>query len=212
VQGVTDHEEFQDMESGTTRLATERHASESAKMNEGQACAADHGTHVASLAAGFEMGAAKAAKIVSGAQTAPASVACALSCCSADVLPLASNLDSHNRNTTSCLDMMMLTQMWAAAVAVQPGCGQSGYASELEEGLDWVLDQHLAQAEPRKPSVVSMSLIVAKSSSSSELVAEKVEELIENGVIVVAAAGNFHEGLPPTICRSLIQYWADVRA
>ena len=70
----------------------------------------------------------------------------------------------------------------------------SGYASELEAGLDWVLDRHLAQTEPRKPSIVSMSLIISSRSSASVLIAEKVEEMIENGIIVVAAAGNFHDG------------------
>jgi hypothetical protein len=85
--------------------------------------------------------------------------------------------------------------VWVHAVAVQPGCGEPGYASDLEEGLDWVLEKHLAQPEPRKPGIVSMSLIISKQSSSAELISEKVEELIENGVIVVAAAGNFHEGL-----------------
>jgi hypothetical protein len=85
--------------------------------------------------------------------------------------------------------------VWVHAVAVQPGCGEPGYASDLEEGLDWVLEKHLAQPEPRKPGIVSMSLIISKQSSSAELISEKVEELIENGVIVVAAAGNFHEGV-----------------
>lgn len=80
------------------------------------------------------------------------------------------------------------------AVAVQPGCGEPGYASDLEEGLDWVLEKHLAQPEPRQPGIVSMSLIISKQSSSAELITEKVEELLENGIVVVAAAGNFHEG------------------
>jgi hypothetical protein len=81
------------------------------------------------------------------------------------------------------------------AVAVQPGCGQTGYASELAEGLDWVLDRHLAQPEPRAPAIVSMSLIISRTSSASEIISEKVEEMLENGIIVVAAAGNFHEGM-----------------
>eukprot|EP00892_Ulva_mutabilis_P011013 jgi/Ulvmu1/8284/UM041_0096.1 len=140
---VADHEEFQDMDTGATRIVEDRHFSYSARRNEGLTCASDHGTHVASLAAGFQAGAAKSANLVS--------------------------------------------------VAVQPGCGMSGYASELEEGLDWVLNRHLAQPEPRKPAVVSMSLIISSRSSASVLIAEKVEELIENGIIVVAAAGNFHD-------------------
>ena len=55
-------------------------------------------------------------------------------------------------------------------MAVQPGCGQSGMASELEEGLDWVLDRHMAQPEPRKPAVVSMSLLVQVRFTSAEQV------------------------------------------
>jgi hypothetical protein len=67
-------------------------------------------------------------------------------------------------------------------------------ASELEEGLDWVLDRHLAQPEPRKPAVVSMSLLVASDTTAADLIAQKVEELIDAGVTIVAAAGNYHEG------------------
>jgi hypothetical protein len=66
VQNVADHEEFQDMDGGQSRISEDRHFSASAMQNEGQTCAADHGTHVASLAAGFERGAAKDATIVSG--------------------------------------------------------------------------------------------------------------------------------------------------
>ena len=89
-------------------------------------------------------------------------------------------------------------------MAVQPGCGEAGYASDLEEGLDWVLEKHLAQPEPRKPGIVSMSLIISKQSPSAELISEKVEELIENGIIVVAAAGNFHEGAHPYACGTML--------
>jgi hypothetical protein len=71
----------------------------------------------------------------------------------------------------------------------------AGQASELVEGLDWVLDRHLAQPEPRKRAVVSMSLLVKSQTSAAKLIAEKVEELIDAGVVVVAAAGNYHEGV-----------------
>ena len=91
------------------------------------------------------------------------------------------------------------------AVAVQPGCGQSGMASELEEGLDWVLDRHLAQPEPRKPAVVSMSLLVAANTAAADMIAQKVEELLDAGVVVVAAAGNYHEGAPAAVfCCALL--------
>jgi hypothetical protein len=66
LQSVADHEEFQDMKTGESRLGADRHYSAAAQIYEGQACAADHGTHVASLAAGFESGAGKGATIVSG--------------------------------------------------------------------------------------------------------------------------------------------------
>lgn len=69
LQSVADHAEFQHMETGETRLREDRHYSAAAQTNEGQVCAADHGTHVASLAAGFESGAGKGADIVSGMLT-----------------------------------------------------------------------------------------------------------------------------------------------
>lgn len=59
------------MNTGETRLREDRHYSAAAQLYEGQACAADHGTHVASLAAGFESGAGKGASIVSGMQLHP---------------------------------------------------------------------------------------------------------------------------------------------
>ena len=55
------------MATGVSRISEDRHYSGSAKANEGQTCAGDHGTHVGALVAGFENGAAKDAEIVSGA-------------------------------------------------------------------------------------------------------------------------------------------------
>lgn len=63
------------METGETRLQQDRHYSAAARSSEGQVCAADHGTHVASLAAGFESGAGKGANIVSGVFPHPTNVA-----------------------------------------------------------------------------------------------------------------------------------------
>jgi hypothetical protein len=71
----------------------------------------------------------------------------------------------------------------------------AGQASELVEGLDWVLDRHLAQPEPRKRAVVSMSLLVKSQTAAAKLIAQKVEELLDAGIVVVAAAGNYHEGV-----------------
>lgn len=54
------------MDTGVSRISEDRHYSASAQQNEGQTCAGDHGTHVAALAAGVEVGAGKDATIVSG--------------------------------------------------------------------------------------------------------------------------------------------------
>ena len=78
------------------------------------------------------------------------------------------------------------------SVGVQPGCGQSGFASDLIQGLSWVLDHYTAQPHPRPPSVVSMSLLLGASAAADE-VERMVNELVSAGVIVVAAAGNYRE-------------------
>lgn len=67
MQTVADHEEFKHMDSSASRISEDRYFSATAQGQEGQTCAGDHGTHVASLAAGFESGAAKYAEVVSGA-------------------------------------------------------------------------------------------------------------------------------------------------
>jgi aromatic ring-opening dioxygenase catalytic subunit (LigB family) len=81
----------------------------------------------------------------------------------------------------------------------------TGYASELIDGLDWVLTRYKAQPEGSKtPSVVSLSLIISKTSSSAVLVGQKIEEMIDLGIIVVAAAGNFAEGVDAARCRAVM--------
>lgn len=77
------------------------------------------------------------------------------------------------------------------SVAVQPGCGQSGSASELVEGLDWALRRHRSQFKKRA-AVVTMSLLLESGTSVADLVTEKVEQLLANDITVVAAAGNYH--------------------
>ena len=77
------------------------------------------------------------------------------------------------------------------SVAVQPGCGQGGVASELVEGLDWALRHHRSQPKKR-PAVLTMSLLLEAGTSVADLVAEKVEQLLANAITVVAAAGNYH--------------------
>lgn len=79
------------------------------------------------------------------------------------------------------------------SVAVQPGCAQSGLASDLVEGLDWVLKRQKSLGKDQPPAVVSMSLILTAGSEVGDLVREKVEELVRENVVVVSAAGNFHE-------------------
>lgn len=66
LQNVADHEEFQHMDTGASRISEDRHFSGSARRTEGLTCASDHGTHVASLAAGFQTGAGKSSNVVSG--------------------------------------------------------------------------------------------------------------------------------------------------
>ena len=73
------------------------------------------------------------------------------------------------------------------SVAVQPGCQQDGRTSDLIAGLDWVLERHRRVGGP---AIVSMSLIVVSSGAGSVLEL-MVQELIDAGVIVVVAAGNF---------------------
>ena len=70
VQTVADHEEFKQMTTGASRISEDRHYSATAAAQQGQTCAGDHGTHVAALAAGYEVGAAKDATVVSGAPQA----------------------------------------------------------------------------------------------------------------------------------------------
>jgi subtilisin family serine protease len=79
------------------------------------------------------------------------------------------------------------------SVAVQPGCEASGMASDLIEGLEWVRERQRAFGDARPPAVVSMSLILQDGTDIADLVKEKVSELVEENVVVVVAAGNFHE-------------------
>jgi len=73
------------------------------------------------------------------------------------------------------------------SVAVQPGCSMDGRTSDLIAGLDWVLARH---DRVGGPAVVSMSLIVT-SSAAAFVLESSVRDLIDSGIIVVAAAGNF---------------------
>ena len=65
------------MTTGASRISEDRHYSATAAAQQGQTCAGDHGTHVAALAAGYEVGAAKDATVVSGGpQACPYHAAC----------------------------------------------------------------------------------------------------------------------------------------
>ena len=79
------------------------------------------------------------------------------------------------------------------SVAVQPGCEQSGMASDLIEGLEWVEERQNSFGGDRPPAVVSMSLILQDGTDIAELVKDKIQALLDLGVVVVVAAGNFHE-------------------
>jgi subtilisin family serine protease len=78
------------------------------------------------------------------------------------------------------------------SVGVQPGCEDSGYASDLLEGMSWIHEHYLNQPEPRAPAVATMSPRVPNSDAGTE-VERAIKDLIASGVIVVAAAGNYAE-------------------
>lgn len=139
---VSPHAEFLGLYDARSRVDAANHTSASARASiaENAACATAHGTHVASLAAGYSYGVAKNASIVS--------------------------------------------------IGVQPGCGASGYASDLIQGLSWVYDHYTAHPAPRAPAVVTMSLLVANGGAAIAI-ERVVDDLVAAGVIVVAAAGNY---------------------
>ena len=72
------------------------------------------------------------------------------------------------------------------SVAVQPGCNQEGFASDLIAGLDWVLTRHSSVGGA---AVVTMSLLV-QGSDATFIIANQVQSLLQQGVTVVAASGN----------------------
>jgi subtilisin family serine protease len=74
-------------------------------------------------------------------------------------------------------------------VSVQPGCGMSGRVSDLAQGLAWV-SLKLSNKPPR-PSIVSMSLQLPKSDPASQVIESLTTDLLSQGAILVAAAGNY---------------------
>jgi subtilisin family serine protease len=77
-------------------------------------------------------------------------------------------------------------------VAVQPGCSMSGTVSDLAQGLAWILDDMSVRPKPRPAAVVTMSLQLDRSDPSSIIIDSLVQDLISEGLIVVAAAGNYY--------------------
>jgi subtilisin family serine protease len=127
-------------------VANESFVSASALANQQFACSGDHGTHVASLAAGLSFGLAKNATIV--------------------------------------------------PVVVYPGCDKQGKVSDLAIGLSWILDDVADQRlkwsndEHKQPIIVTISLQLPLANPSSLIIEVMVAQLLAEGIIVVAAAGN----------------------
>jgi len=78
------------------------------------------------------------------------------------------------------------------SVGVQPGCDQNGFASDLLQGLSWILDHYLAQPKPRMPAIATMSLLLERGDAADE-VERVVQDLLDAGVIVTVAAGNYQQ-------------------
>lgn len=76
-------------------------------------------------------------------------------------------------------------------VAVQPGCSLNGRLSDLTEGLAWVLEDVLSRPSPRPPIVATMSLQLDRGDPASAIIDSLVQDLIAEGVVMVAAAGNY---------------------
>lgn len=78
------------------------------------------------------------------------------------------------------------------SVAAQPGCGESGYASDLLAGISFVHERYLSLPLPRPPSIATMSLLLPDGEAASE-VERAIADLADAGVIIVAAGGNFND-------------------
>lgn len=138
---VANHFEFKSLFNGETRLSKDRYMSEAAKGNKGKSCASSHGTHVASLVAGYTYGLAKDATII--------------------------------------------------PVSVQPGCGNTGLASDLLQGLAWITQHYLDLPDPRPPGIVTMSLSLSSGTSASISIESTIKGMATIGLVSIVAAGNY---------------------
>lgn len=99
---------------------------------------------------------------------------------------------THVASLVSGLTFGLSKNATIVPVAVQPGCGESGRVSDLHQGLSWVIDRHLETDEQSRPAtIVTMSLLLSKSSLSSQSIEHILDEMMRLGIVVVAAAGNY---------------------
>lgn len=103
--------------------------------------------------------------------------------------PCASWHGTHVAALVAGLTYGVAKDVWVVPVAVQPGCDAGGYSSDLAAGLDWVLEHH---SNNPGPAIVTMSLLISDPSAAS-VIQLQVQELLDSGVIVIAAAGNYAE-------------------
>lgn len=79
-------------------------------------------------------------------------------------------------------------------VKVNPGCGRSGKVSDLKRGLDWIRNRRSGTAGPMgnfNPSIVLVPIHAELvDSRANRAMTQLVDEMIRDGFVFVAAAGN----------------------
>ena len=90
------------------------------------------------------------------------------------------------------------------SVGAQPGCGGAARVTDILAGLQWTLDHHIrTRKSEMHTAVATMSLMLKSTTQSSAMITKYVKKLSDNGITVVAAAGNFHDNacnyVPPNM-------------